>query len=294
VKVRVAADIRREGALKKGETLTGGPRSERERVRRKLMIAIISLLLVVVLSILVTRVATVALTHTGLSKEAARFQARSAFSGVGFTTSESEKVVSHPVRRRILMLLMLLGNAGIVTAMTSLILGFISAQSAGSITLRIVILLSGLVLLWTVASSQWLDQRLSKIISRALKSYTRLDVQDYASLLHLAGEYEVTELQVEPEDWLANETLQDLKLRDEGVLVLGITREDDSYIGAPKGPTKILPGDILILYGRSTALESLDQRRSGWRGDREHEVAVLEQKEIIEKEECEEESSEES
>jgi hypothetical protein len=258
------------------------------------MIAIISLLLVVVISILVTRVATVALTHTGLSKEAARFQARSAFTGVGFTTSESEKVVGHPVRRRILLLLMLLGNAGIVTAMTSLILGFISAQSAGSVTLRIVILLSGLVLLWTVASSQWLDQHLSKIISRALKRYTRLDVQDYASLLHLAGEYEVTELQVEPTDWLANEPLQDLKLRDEGVLVLGITREDRSYVGAPRGSTKILTGDTLILYGRATALERLDQRRRGRRGDREHEVAVVEQKEIVEKEQTEEESSEES
>jgi hypothetical protein len=256
------------------------------------MVAIISLLVVLTLSILVTRVATVALTHTGLSREAARFQARSAFTGVGFTTSESEKVVGHPVRRRILLLLMLLGNAGIVTAMSSLILGFISAQGAGSITLRIVILLSGLVLLWTVASSQWLDLRLSKIISRALKRYTRLDVQDYASLLHLSGEYEVTELQVEAEDWLANETLQDLRLRDEGVLVLGITREDGSYVGAPKGPAKVLSGDTLILYGRTSALERLDQRRRGRRGDREHEVAVDEQKEIVEKEQSEEESSE--
>lgn len=52
------------------------------------MFAIASLLVVLVLSLLVTRIATVALTHTGLSREVARFQARSAFSGVGFTTSE--------------------------------------------------------------------------------------------------------------------------------------------------------------------------------------------------------------
>ena len=84
------------------------------------MVAIISLLTVLVLSLLVVRVATVALTLTGLSKQLARFQARSAFTGSGFTTTESEKVVHHPVRRRIIMLLMLLGNAGIVTAMSSL------------------------------------------------------------------------------------------------------------------------------------------------------------------------------
>lgn len=97
----------------------------------------------------------------------------------------------------------------------------------------------------------------------------------------------MTELQVEAEDWLANETLQDLKLRDEGVLVLGITREDGSYLGAPRGPTKILPGDTLILYRRTSALERLDQRRRGRRGDREHEKSVAEQKEILQKEQSE-------
>ncbi|WP_419175988.1 hypothetical protein [Desulfosediminicola sp.] len=59
------------------------------------MLSIVSLLLVLASSILVTRIATVALTHTGLSRESARFQARSAFTGVGFTTNESEKVANH-------------------------------------------------------------------------------------------------------------------------------------------------------------------------------------------------------
>ncbi len=86
------------------------------------MLPILSLLLIVVLSILITRIATIALIHTGLSRESARFQARSVFTGAGFTTTESENVVRHPVRRRIVMLLMLLGNAGIVTAVASLML----------------------------------------------------------------------------------------------------------------------------------------------------------------------------
>jgi Trk-type K+ transport system membrane component len=71
-----------------------------------------------------SRVAAVALTHTGLSKESSKFQARSAFTGVGFTTNESEKVVNHPVRRKILLILMILGNAGIISGITSLIVGF--------------------------------------------------------------------------------------------------------------------------------------------------------------------------
>jgi hypothetical protein len=62
------------------------------------MPALFSLLIVVTLSILVTRIATVALTHTGLSGEMARFQARSAFTGVGYTTSEAEQAVKRQKR----------------------------------------------------------------------------------------------------------------------------------------------------------------------------------------------------
>ena len=78
------------------------------------MVAISTLLLVVAISLLITRVATVILTATGMSRESARFQARSAFSGSGFTTRESETVVDHPVRRRVIGTLMLLGSAGTV------------------------------------------------------------------------------------------------------------------------------------------------------------------------------------
>jgi Trk-type K+ transport system membrane component len=90
------------------------------------------------MSILITRVATIALTHTGLTKASAKFQARSAFSGAGFTTSESEMVVNHPVRRKIVMLLILLGNAGLVTAVSSLILTFVRQgdSATGSIVKR--------------------------------------------------------------------------------------------------------------------------------------------------------------
>lgn len=95
------------------------------------MTPVISLLVVITLSILCTRIATVALVHTGLSREVARFQARSAFTGVGFTTGESEKVIRHPVRRRIVMALMWLGNVGIMSAIFSLILTFVGQEQMG-------------------------------------------------------------------------------------------------------------------------------------------------------------------
>lgn len=99
------------------------------------MIAIISLFGVVFLSILITRIATLALMHTGMARGTAKFQAKSAFTGAGFTTAESEMVVSHPVRQKIVMILILLGNAGIVTAISSLILTFVSRGDSINLTL---------------------------------------------------------------------------------------------------------------------------------------------------------------
>lgn len=81
------------------------------------MNSVITLLVALTLSLLVNRIATVMLTHTGLSRDSARFQSSSALTGVGFTTRESQAVVDHPVRRRILMALMLIGNSGIITVM---------------------------------------------------------------------------------------------------------------------------------------------------------------------------------
>lgn len=244
------------------------------------MIAIASLLIVVTLSILVTRVATVALTHTGMSREAARFQARSAFTGAGFTTQEAEMVVNHPIRRRIVLLLMLLGNAGIVTAVSSLMLGFVNESTSSSFWVKIVSLAGGIGLLWYLASSKWVDRYLSRLIDWMLRRFTRLEVTDYASLLRLKGDYRLGEIEMQEDDWLTGQTLREANLRQEGVNVLGITRGDGNYMGAPTGETQVKAGDVLIVYGREECLQEIDERRHGTSGDREHDEAVAEQDQV--------------
>jgi hypothetical protein len=237
------------------------------------MIAAASLLLVLVFSLLVTRVATIALIHTGLSKEVAKFQARSAFTGSGFTTSESERVVNHPVRRRIVLILMLLGNAGFITAMATLLLTFVGGRGVVELGPRLALIVGGVVMLWFAASSQWVDRRLSGLVEWALRRYTHLDVQDYTSVLHLTGDYRIVQLQVTPDDWLVDKTLAEAELSKEGILVLGVQRMNGSFIGAPRGDTRLLCEDTVYLYGRIEQIQALDERKQGWYGDAEHHMA---------------------
>lgn len=237
------------------------------------MIAIGSLLLVVAVSLLVTRVATVMLTATGLSREVARFQARSAFTGAGFTTAESETVVNHPLRRRIVLWLMLLGNAGVVAGVSSLILGFTSGRSVNSAGIKLGELVGGILALLWISRSKRVDRWLTRQIGQALQRFTDMPMRDHADLLQLAGDWSVAELQVGPHDWLAGGRLAELGLRDEGIAVLGLTR-GGVYHGTPNGTSRVEPGDTLLLYGRAPDLADLDRRPRGPAGDRAHAESV--------------------
>ena len=244
--------------------------------------AVASLLVVIIISLMVTRMATIALTATGLSRESSRFQARSAFSGAGFTTSESEAVVRHPVRRRIVMALMLLGNAGIAAVVASIILTVFTPEDAASPVLRFFALTVGIIGIWIVFKSDWVDRQITRLTVQALGRWTDIDVRDYAALLHLGDNYIVTELSVDLGDWLADRDLGTLGLRAEGVIVLGVDRPGGTYLGAPVASTVIRPGDVLIIYSRRGSIAELDQRTQGAAGDAAHAAAVSEHARIIE------------
>ena len=247
------------------------------------MLSLATLLVVVLASLIVTRVATVVLTLTGLSKESARFQARSALTGVGFTTNEAESVVNHPIRRRVVMALMLIGSAGVITAIATLLLSFAEAgrREAG---FRLLVLVGGLLALFLVARSRLVDRALSRLIARALARWTDLDARDYAALLHLSGDYAVMEIFVEPGDWTEGRPIVELAPWDEGIRILGIVRPDGRFVGAPVGATLIHEGDTLVAYGRSERLCELDRRKAGPDGDAAHRRAVEEQGAIVARE----------
>ncbi len=253
--------------------------------------ALISLFIAVSMSLLITHIAATALTLTGLSQASAQFQARSAFTGAGFTTKESEKVVNHPVRRRIIMLLMFTGNAGVITVISSLVLTFISGAGSDDWLWRLLILILGVALLWAIATNRTFNRFLTRIVKWSLRRWTKLEIRDYASLLHLRGEYQVMELLVSPEDWLANKRLDEVRLRDEGITILGIERADGTFIGIPKGSTCIFAEDILILYGRRPVLSDLDSRLADISGEEAHQKAIADRQKIQQEQDVQDEVS---
>lgn len=236
------------------------------------MAAVVYLLILVALLISIVRIATVALTLTGLSLDVANFQARSALSGTGFTTQEAELVVNHPVRRKIISILIIFQAAGIVTAITALILAFVNTGAPDAIR-RGGFLLAGLALLYLVSRSKTIEKTLSRVVTWALRKFTRIDVTDYYTLLNLEKNFQVAKITVEEGSWLAHRKVSDMCLFEEGIALLGIERNDGSYCGVPRGKYSVYPGETMVLYGKKEAIEAIKDRSAGTYGDREHEEA---------------------
>lgn len=237
------------------------------------MIEVIALLIVAGVTLLIGRLGTIALTATGLPRPIAKFQARSALSGAGYTTNESESIVGHPARRRIVMTLMTIGGLGSAAIIATLIISFADVSNFGSGFRRGLLLAIGLFAFWLVLRIPTLDRLLAQAFAGVIRRVTDVDVRNYANMLRLSSDYGISELLVEDDDWMADRSLQDLDLSHEGLLVLGIVR-GDHYFGAPKGTYKARAGDTLLVYGPVDRLAELDERKAGTDGEVAHRDAV--------------------
>lgn len=244
------------------------------------MIAAVSLIVVVLIGVIAGRIGALALMATGVPAEVAKFQARSVLTGVGFTTTESDTLMQHPVRRRILLTLMLVGNAGLVTLAGSIMLSFASAGGAGDIFGRMGVILGGVAIVLWLLRRRRVEAIVTSALTKGLNRFSDLELRDYHHLMRLSADYSVTELLVQDGDWLADRTLIDLDLPHEGVLVLAILRADGEFAGAPRGDAFISAGDTVYLYGRASVLDDLDHRTSGEAGDQAHAEAIAEQRSI--------------
>jgi len=83
---------------------------------------------------------------------------------------------------------------------------------------------------------------------------------DIRQRLTLSAGYAVTEVPIEASSELAHQTIRNSKLRERDIVILSI-RRGGLVIPNPKGDRELLPGDLLLCYGKSLALKSLAPAR---------------------------------
>ncbi len=83
---------------------------------------------------------------------------------------------------------------------------------------------------------------------------------DIRQRLTLSAGYAVTEVPIEANSELAHQTIRDSKLRERDIVILSI-RRGGLVIPNPRGDRELLPGDLLLCYGKSLALKSMAPKR---------------------------------
>ncbi len=215
------------------------------------MIAALSLVLIFAISFFLVRVTAVALRLTGLPEHNARFQAISALTGTGFTTSEAELIVNYPIRRKIIALLMLFGNLGIVSVLSTLMISFVRTDADfQSIMVQLGWIIGMTIIFFVIMLNPYVDGLFCKLIGRFLEKYTFLGGRHYRRLLQVGDKLSIGEHQFFAQESLSPSKVQtDLK----DLSILAIKRKSGKTEAFSEDIKLINPGDTLILFGPDSA-----------------------------------------
>lgn len=194
---------------------------------------------IIVIVYFVIKIGAAAFELTGLNSEQAHFQSVSAFTGTGFTTRESELVTAHKDRRKIASVLMILGNAGFVTLIATLVTTinssgpvtliipalerFVPKSSIQYVNLAIVFIL--VFIIYKIFHSSRLSNLLISKIQDQMVDKKLLQRAKFEELLLNAKGYGISQIQLTQNNPLSGKTLSESKLRANDILVLSVERD---------------------------------------------------------------------
>ena len=209
---------------------------------------VVPVIVIIVISAFIVKIASVALNLTGLDEKRSFFQALSAFTGTGFTTRDSEMVVNNDVRRKIIMVLMILGNAGLISVITTLMLSFLMGGLA-PILINISIILLAILLLIGVSLNKAITRKLTKKIQEKLIKSPTFTKRPVEEILRLAEGYGIAEVTLREDSVDIGKALFESSFRQKDILILAIER-GTGVIPAPHASDRLLLNDMLICYGK--------------------------------------------
>ncbi len=208
--------------------------------------------LIILIYWIISEVFAMLFRFTGLPDEKARFQVISLLTGCGFTTRESEMIISTRSRRRLARVTMLFGyvfNITIVTAFINVFMSLKIADLAADVlgflipVLAIVVII---VFMRVPAVRAWGDRFFEKLAGRIV----RQDGSNTIMLLDYIGQDSIVQVSMqEVPDALKGKTLSQSGLRTEhNILVMFVEGNGGKAIPVT-GDMEFWPGDRLTVFG---------------------------------------------
>ena len=213
------------------------------------MAAALTIAILLALSVSIVRIGAVAMRLTGLPENIARFQCVSALTGTGFTTQEAETIVNYPIRRRIVVALMVLGNLGLVSIASTFIVAFVrTGPGTEPVAVQALVMVAAIAITFVVLTNRTLDRAMCGLIGKVLQRTTRLGETGYHRILQLGSELSVAE-----HEYVGAHSLPLSTIPLRGQKLLAIRPAGSWQTTEADFQSVIKPGDVLILCGSETA-----------------------------------------
>ena len=217
-----------------------------------------------IVAYLVIKIGGAAFELTGMDPEQSHFQALSAFTGTGFTTRESELIVVHKQRRKIASSLIILGNAGFVTLIATLVNSIKSTAPGSTISIPGLskgipaflvpyMTLSFILIILYVIHRLFRSSKLAIILKQKVqqKMIDNKYIQPvcFEEFLLSTSGYGVSQIEIIENNPLLGKTLSESRLREHGILVLSVERGDEHILN-PSPDIRFTQRDRLVCFGR--------------------------------------------
>jgi hypothetical protein len=213
------------------------------------------LLIAILVSFIVVRIGGFALQLTGIEPEVASFQALSAFSGTGFTTREAERVVGHRTRRRIVTILIILGNAGLVTIIATLVASFTQVTGYMWFFIRLAIIVGGIFGLYQLIIRSNFGQRIVDRLQRPLMNRILREAPAVEEIFHLEKDWAISLVTIKESSKNIGLSMADITT-EKDIEILSIDRAG-TYLTKPDLEEKIMEGDRLLVYANRKSVKQI-------------------------------------
>ena len=189
---------------------------------------------------------------TGLPDEKARFQVISLLTGCGFTTHESELLLTTKSRRRLARITMLFGYVFNITIVSAFINVFFSLKVSELAADLVSSLIPLLVILYILAFMRfpviraWGDRLIEKLAGRIVHR----DIANTILLMDYIGQETIAQVTLRevPED-LQGKALSESGLKENHNILVMLVETDGSKAQPAYAQTVFRPGDKLTVFG---------------------------------------------
>jgi hypothetical protein len=213
------------------------------------------LLITILVSFIIVRIGGFALQLTGIEPDVARFQALSAFTGTGFTTREAERVVGHSIRRRIVTILIILGNAGTVTVIATLVASFTNVGGYTWFFVRLAIIVGGIFGLYQLIIRSNVGQRFLEWLQRPIVNRILRLTPPVEEIFQVGKDLAISLVMMKGNSKSIGQSVADLT-GEMGIEILSINR-GDTCLARPGFDEKIMKGDRLLVYANRKSVERI-------------------------------------